>query len=157
VVERRSQQRQVLGLLLAATALIIPVSGAALYSGTSFAGGNALVLGAVGVYDTVPVLMLLGALALVVVSGPGPNARVATITVGLVLAASAVLTVGYLGTAYELRPDGPFDVAGDGSSMTGWSGGRLSTIVSLGVIGLLCTTAFGYGVRWMAGRKETVR
>ncbi|WP_421120238.1 hypothetical protein ACE2AJ_02580 [Aquihabitans daechungensis] len=153
---RRIQQRQVLALLLAVTALAVPLSGAALFGGTAAVGSdNAfLFLGAVSHHDFVPVLMLVGAFGLLVGATEGGRdaSSLAVPAAGVVVAAGATLALAHLGTAYHLRPGGAFGM-GDGGQEMGWSFVRFATVGSLVVTGVLCGAVVVQVGTWISQRK----
>ena len=158
---RRVQQRQVMALLLATTALALPLSGAALFGGfDDGASGSAyLFLGAVSVQDFVPVLMLVGAFGLLVASsGPADErSSLASFVAGVVLAAGATLALAYVGSAYHLRAGGPFGFDERGAA-SGWTTVRLVTVASMVVTGVLCAAVAAQAAVWIGERKtELVR
>jgi hypothetical protein len=151
VVDRRAQQREVFALLLATTAVALPVSGALLY-GAADLGEGIPFLGAVSRSDFVPVLMLVGALALLVgTSGEDARSRLARSAAGMVIAAGVILTAAYVGSAYHLRPGGSFSTGATGEPI-GWSVSRLSLVGSLLATGAVCTVVGALAIRWLGER-----
>jgi hypothetical protein len=155
VGERYRHQREVLGLLLAVAALVLPLSGAALSSGFAMPGVDWWTLGAVSQYDFLPVLLLVGAFGVLVVVGDGRSSAGSARSRGtamVVVLAAAVLAVAYVGAAFQLRAGGPFD--GDPSGdVVGWSASRVTAVGSLLVLGTLCATVLAMAVRWISERK----
>jgi len=152
---RRIHQRQVFALLLAIAALVVPLSGAALYGGTAAFGSDTafLFLGAISQSDFVPVLMLVGAFGILVASaGAAPRSTsLEVFSAGVIVAAGATLALGYLGSAYHLRPGGAFGMAEGGTSGE-WSSARLLTVGSLVVTGVLCGVVVLQAGTWIGQR-----
>lgn len=140
MADRRVHQRVVLALLLGATALVLPLSGAVLYGSADASGSGTawLFLGAVSIQDFVPLLALVGSLGILVVAGgSGARTGLATFTAGMVLAAGATLALAYFGAAWSLRAHGPFGLDESGEA-AGWTAVRVATVASLAVAGALC-------------------
>jgi len=150
-------QCQVLALLVALAALAIPASGAFL----SVEGSSPVsygFLGAVSLYDFVPVLMLVGALGLLVsgVRGRDTGRRGVGATAGAVLAlAGAVLAIAYFGSAYQLRAGGQFAFDIDGAPVD-WTFTRIALVGSLAAAGVLCASVLMLAVTWLTGRRTGV-
>lgn len=143
------QQRQVLALLLAIGALVLPLSGAVGFGWSIDSPANLFVLGAVDRATLLAPLMLVGALVLTVAgpsTGPVTPSRRATPVV--MVAAAVVLAVAYFGAAWELA--GPeFDT---GSSP--WGSGRAAMMADFVIEGVICLVVIGFLGRWRAERNE---
>jgi hypothetical protein len=158
MVGRAMRQRQVLALLLALTALALPVSGAVIFGGVAAPGSGSgfVFLGAVSVQDFVPVLLLVGALGILVTSSAGAAGRttVGQVAAGVTLLAGAVLAVAHLGTAYHLRAGGAFDLDAGGGS--GWVAQRIVAVATMLAAGVLCGAVAIQAAMWMGERKREV-
>lgn len=144
-----------LALLLAFSALVLPVCGATLTSGFSMPGIDWWTLGAISQYDFLPVLLLVGAFGLLVVTGEGRTGAAssqATSTAVVLALAACVLGFAYVGSAFQLRAGGPFDVGASGN-LEGWSATRVMTVASLLLLGVVCAAVLVMAVRWMTERK----
>lgn len=158
MADRRTQQRTILALVLALGALVIPVSGALLYGGVA-SGSEFVFLGATSQYDFVPVLMLVGALGVLVMTTGGAGAvrsPLATATAATVAVAGGLLVLAYFGTAFSLRAGGPFGIGASGDF--GWSTLRLINVATVSATGVMCGAVAVLAVTWLRERptKELV-
>jgi hypothetical protein len=152
-VTRRVQQRQVLALLLAIAALVLPISGAVSYlQFVDTEGGPSRwilpFLGGAGVSDLVGPVLLAGALALGVLvmrdgSRRGPVARPVLATVLVVAAVSQ--GAAFLVTGIDLVASDNYSIP-DGLT---WQATLWATFARLAIQAVLCGAVIAYGMRWL--------
>ncbi len=154
---RRRAQRDNLALLLALGGSAIPAAGAALYSGVTPTAGDGLTLGAITSYDTIPVLMLVGALAIVVLGDEqrtGPASAPARAAALVTAIGGLLLGLAYLRGAYVLRSGGAWSVDSDGQPV-GWTLLRITNVASFIVTGVVCLTSAALAGRWTIEQKRS--
>lgn len=150
---RRGDQRELLAILVAASALVLPLAGAISYAslGADEGGGGRWwpmpVVGAASQSDIVGPVLLVGALAIVVLGGRGSVAGgLGPATCALIVVGAAVQAAGFVGVAFELvRPDSGFFVPGDGLTSDGaiWS-----TAGGLVLQAVVCAVGAWFAMRW---------
>ncbi len=150
---RRIHQRQVLALLLAIAALVVPVSGALVYAGLldGMEDGPSRVvvpfMGAANSSDLLGPALLAGALGLGVLALRGRADRpvVSVPMLGTILVVAA-LSQGsaFLVTAIDLLTEWTYGLPGDA-----WQAVRWSTAARLVVQALLCAAVAAFSIRWL--------
>lgn len=130
---RRVEQRQVLALLLAISALVLPVSGGLGFGLDLSSPVNLYLLGAVDRSTLLAPVLLIGALVLTVTgtdADPASVARRATPAVTAV--AAVVLAVAFFGAAREVTQPGFSET----SSLLG--SGRAALVADFVIEGVIC-------------------
>lgn len=148
MVTARSTQLQAFSLLLALTALAVPVAGAIRFSDPEL-GSASVLLGGSARWE--PITLLVGALALLVAPPRSATDRRATplLAAGTIIAAGATLALAYGGSAVQLRPGGAFGLDAGGGAAT-WDLSRSSTVGSLALTAVVCMVVAVYAARWIS-------
>lgn len=153
------QQRQILALLLAVAALVLPVSGAVLYidafaADSPMSPGLLPFMGAANESDVLGPVLLAGALALGVLvirrdggAGPVPRALLATVIVMAAVSQGAAFLVG----AFDLATSDAYEIP----STAAWTAAQWSIILRYLVQAAVCAAAIAYGMRWLAPDDRT--
>lgn len=142
----RAQRRQVLALLLAATAVVLPIAAWATLTPLTEAGWSLSALFAAGQVELIGPLLLIGALAIAAIGGPStwPPTRRTALAV-LCIVAGAILTLVFAGGAYAVvAPDAGVTLAAAPEDLTAL---RATAAVELGAQVLVSAAATWFAIR----------
>lgn len=150
-VVERSQQRLVCALLVAVGALVLPLSGAAVYFDLSNASDSApLVMpfvGAANASDVIGPVLLVAALAIgVVVARTAPrSAELRRALAAVAVVAAALQGIAFVVAGADLVVSHSYAIPSGAT----WQGAKWLTFARILAEALVCAAIAGYGIRWL--------
>ena len=149
-----AERSRVLAVLLAISALVVPLAGAAVYydidgSGTAGFDWPFPALGAASMSDIIGPTLLVGALALgLLAARRAAGGRASSAVVVLLIAAAGLQAVGFVGFVYELvRPDSGFFMASAASNGLVVTASKWATVARMVVQVVVCLVVAVYAGR----------